>query len=103
VRRFSPIGNASKSPRDLPTELGHHPTDFFPDFLNKVFFVSFGKRGEYRPVDHILKHPFAGKLAGLDIFKNFLHRFIGFRPDDTGAAGKVAILRRVADLLAHVG
>ena len=99
------IGRRNKKDfrKKLFLKLGHHTADFFTHFLNEMLFICFGKRIENRTIHHVFKHPFPRKLAALDLFKNLLHRIIGFRTNDTGTSGEIPILRRVTDIFAHVG
>ena len=58
---------------------------------------------EARLVDAVLQHPVPREAAALDVLQNALHLGLGLGRDDARAGAVLAVLRRVADGVVHVG
>src|SRR6058998_199538 len=79
----------------------HHGPQFGAHLLDRMLRAGLAQRREPAAPAAALGDPLAREAAGLDVGEDALHRRANFRRYDLGASGVVAVLRGVADRVAH--
>src|SRR5262245_15784759 len=89
--------------QSIRPEPRHESAQLAPDLLDRVLRGLLPQLAEVRLAAAVLRHPLVGKRPRLDVVEDLLHRLARLLADDALAARHVAVLRRVADGVAHVG
>src|SRR5690606_33177994 len=86
----------------LGLDPGHHRPELAANLFDQVVLLPLLEGPVHRPARLVLKHPLPGKAAGADFLEDAPHLAAGFLGDDALAGHEVAVLRGVADGVAHV-
>src|SRR5206468_11639969 len=79
----------------------HHGPQLGAHLLDRMLRAALAQRREPAAPAAALGNPLAREAAGLDVGEDALHRRANFRRYDLGASCVVAVLRGVADRVAH--